>query len=391
MRFTVWPYYGLGQPPTTNSGNWAVFFGADFYNMTEIDLAAFVAKTNECLEYVRRHCPGCQLIYRPHPDENSELDKLNLAGFSLQRDEQSAEAWLWANQKNIRYVFSVCSTSSLAGFNLGLNSYAFYRYFTRVFYGVHKIFVDKYFSELPKHFFITDLNQPPEQNRLTLQPDSYFISELENILAKHTGPVWFIVTENRFMLAIEALSRLIKNYASDRPVNLVIARHQRWTDQVLGELAAKFDQVLVYPRHFYSLKLAKLFSAWRTAREIKKLSVDPESILIGFAYHNFIENCFLSYNPKVYAVAAVPKNTWEINFRTEQSGFNLQGTVINKAVRFYNHFFEPWLGLYKTFFRQYPESGLFFIRPQQSLEELYDQVFIFTNIGAAHFDRLLER
>lgn len=379
-RSITWPYYALDSAPTVGGQQRAIFFGADFYNMTEVDVPGFIAKTNQCLEYVRKKCVDCKLIYRPHPDERAELNCLNLTGFSVERDNQPAEMFLWANQTDIRYVFSVCSTSSIAGLNLGLNSYAFYKYFVGIFHGVHRTFVDKYFSDLPDNFFIKDLAMTLNDNKITIQPDEIFPKEFKEILSTYTGPLWFTVVENRFLLAIIALAKLTKRFFPDRSINLAISRHHRWQDETLGSLCGDFDQVIVFPRHFYSLRPSKLLSAWRTARKIKKLKVNPDGVFIGFAHHSFIENCFISYHPKLYKLAFLPEKTWEITYQPVKSGFDANRLGTTRVGLFYKYFFEPLLGLQRTSYRQHQGPGnLAFINFKQPLERLYSQVLVFTN------------
>ena len=375
-----WPYYALDPAPTGSGERWAIFFGADFYNMTEIAVSSFITKTNQCLEYLRKNCSDCKLTYRPHPDEREELEALDLKDFAIQRDGQTAEEFLWFNKNNIQSAFSVCSTSSIAGLNIELNTYAFYKYFTGVFYGAHKIFVDKYFDGMPDNFFIKDLTIPLTNNRIVQGPDNNFIEKFKEILLSNTGPLWFIVVENRFLLAIKALAKMAKQNFPNRSINLVISRHRRWQDETLTTLRADFDQVLIFPRHFYSLQPSKLFSAWRTARRIKKLRIEPSSIFLGFAHHSFIENCFISYHPGPYKLAFLPEKTWEITFRPEKSGFDTRNLYTTRAGWLYNYFLEPFLGLNRTSYQQCRGlSSLAFIRLEHPLEELYDQVLLFKN------------
>src|SRR3989338_11512144 len=136
ISFMRWPYYWLGH--SSNNGDsrnpkWVVFWGNDFYNTTDIDFNEFIARTNQCLDYVRKNCQGYELIYRPHPEEREEIKLLNLSSFIIQRDGQTAEEFVLENRKKIKYAFSFCSTSSIASLGLGINSYIFYRCFSDIF------------------------------------------------------------------------------------------------------------------------------------------------------------------------------------------------------------------------------------------------------------------
>ncbi len=265
-----WPYYWLGSASNSGQGNWAVFLGTDFHTMTEVDTELFIKKTNQCLDYVRKNCPDCRLIYRIHPDEKKETKLLDLRLFIVEKDGQMAEDFLWANRERVKYVFSVCSSASVSAFNMGLNSYCYYNYFKDVFKGEYKLFLVHFLSGLPTSFFIDNMDSPLLDNKIKLEEDKQLKNSFETILKENNGPVWFIVTENRYLLAILGLTRMIRMISPERKVNLIISRHHRWTDEKLNELKNIFDKIITFPRTFYSLKPQKLVSALITAKKIKR-------------------------------------------------------------------------------------------------------------------------
>ena len=374
-----WPYFWLDDKKNEPNANWVIFLGADFKNMS-VDQDVFAKKTNQCLDYVKKNCPDCTLIYRPHPDEKNESSLLNLDGFSVQKDGQIAETFLWANRNKIKYVFSVCSTSSIAGFNLGLNAYSFYPYARDVFKDIRKIFTDKYFSGLPSGFFIQDLNKPLLENRFELTEDKQITKNFKSVLSEHKGPIWFTIVENRLILAVIGLARMIKKISPKREVNLIVSGHHRWSNKYLKELGGQFDKVMVFPRHFYSLKPTKILSAFLGARKIKNFKIENDSILIGFAHHDFVENCFMSCNKDKFKIAFLSEKIWELNFRVRELGIDPKTFIFNKAGWFYNKFFEPLLGLNKTVFSHYGgEDKFVFIKYQKPIEEVYDEVYLMKN------------
>ena len=383
IDFTHWPYFWLGSAENdSREARWAVFFGNDFYNTVGIDPGRFIAKTNQCLNYIRKNCKGYKLIYRPHPDERDEYKSLDLNSFSVSKDDQLAEAFCWSNKNNIKYVFSVCSTSSLAGFNMGLNAYSFYRYFGDVFRGIYGTFFENYFAGLPPSFFIRDLGAPLLENKVKLIKDNKLLEDFTRILAENIGPIWFIVMENRLLFGVLGLARMIREFFPERKMNLVVSRHHRWTDKILQELRDEFNEVLIFPRLFYSLKPSRLISALITSRKIKKVSIEKGSVIVGFAYDNFIENCFVSYNKDKFRASFVPEAVWKCNFRTEEFGFDLNKFVFNWANFFYNRFFEPLLGLNQTMFMHYSKSSFYIVRPQKPIEQIYDKVYLIKNAPA---------
>lgn len=374
-----WPYFWLGEKENQPNADWVVFFGADFKNLS-VNRAFFVEKTNACLDYIRKYCSGHTLIYRPHPDEKDESSFLNLEGFSIQKDGQIAETFLLANRNKIKYVFSSCSTSSIAGFNLGLNAYSFYPYFRDIFKNVRKIFSDKYFSNLPSEFFIQNLDAVLLENKTVVIEDQRIKERFKSILSEHKGPVYFTIVENRLIVAIIGLARMVKEIFPGREVNLIVSGHHRWSREYLKELEIQFDKILFFPRHFYSLKPSKLLAAFSTARKIKNFKIEKGSILVGFAHHDFVENCFMSYNKDKARIAFLPEKIWELNFKVDELGIDPKTFKFNKASFFYNKIFEPLLGLNRTVFAHYGgEDKFVFIKYQKPIEEVYDEVFLMKN------------
>ncbi|HEY4495890.1 MAG TPA: hypothetical protein VJC04_00840 [Candidatus Paceibacterota bacterium] len=383
FSFMCWPYHWLLLDKNETANNiekgerLAVFFGNDFFGTKEIDYDKFIKRTNDCLLYVRRNCRGCKLIYRPHPEERKEIKLLDLASFIIQRDGQTAEEFVLKNRVKIKYAFSFCSTSSIASLNLGINSYIFYRCFSDIFDGVNKIYVDNYLKDLPESFFIKNFNAPLLPNKIEVKKDTPTEDSFRKILVEHTGPVWFIVQENRYLLVIESLAKLIRVMFPERKINLILSRHHRWTGEKLSELKTKFDEVLSFSRIFYSLKPARLIAAFCIARKIRNIDIGRESVLVGLAHHDFIENCFMSYNKRNFKIAILPESVWRLNFKTETLGFDTKKFIFNKAGFFYNYFFEPMLGLAKTRFVHHEKgSNGYFIRLQKPIEEIYDQVYL---------------
>ena len=382
INFTHWPYYWLNSKNLTGSDNWAVFFGADLRDISEVNRKFFIEKTNQCLEYIRKNCAGYRLIYRPHPDETSESQLLDLTSFFVQKNDQIAEIFLWENKEKIKYVFSVCSTSSVAGFNMGFNAYSFYRYIKELFKGAIRIYNDSYLGDLPDDFFIENLAAPLLENKRKLREDHQLLESFKSILVENSGPVWFTVVENRLILAIVGLAKMIKEIVPERKINLIVSNHSRWSERFLQQLQKEFDEVIVCPRHFYSLQPKKLWAAFLTSRRIKNHPLSAGSVLVGFAHHDFVENCFMSYNRKNFKIAFLPEVVWSLNFRPESVGFDPKNFTTSKAGFFYNHFFEPLLRLNRTVFKHHGKTidkRFYFIKLQKQIEEVYDQVFLIKN------------
>src|SRR5205814_381669 len=89
----------------------------------------YVERLNSCLDYLRRNFSGHALIYRPHPNETNEADRLKLNGFRIEEDREAAELYFLRNYQTITAVFSVSSTVSRTALNNGINGYAMYPVF----------------------------------------------------------------------------------------------------------------------------------------------------------------------------------------------------------------------------------------------------------------------
>jgi len=384
-----WPYCWLvsGAEASSVGGGSAndpklvIFWGNDFFNTPEINIDEFIKRTNRCLDYLREKCKNCELIYRPHPLEEKEIQLLDLTSFTVQKDSQAAEEFMLENRQKIQHTFSVCSTASIAGFNLGLSSHCFYHCFNDVFKGKYKIFVDNYLRGLPSSFFIESFETPLSENKIKIEEDKNFKDNFTEVLAENKGSVWFILSEKRYLLAVLSLTQMIKEAFPTKKINLVVSKHHRWSSTELDKLRDKFDDVLIFPRNFYSLRPSKLISAFRVSRKIKNMSIEEGSVLAGFTYHDFLENCFVSYHKnKFFKIAFLMEHAWQLHFKTEELGFEPAGLNFNKAGFFYNKLFEPILGLNRTRFTQYRDFNMvYFIRTQKELENVYDRVYLIKN------------
>ena len=130
----------------------------------------YVRHANQCLDYLRRNYPGCDLIYRPHPFETKEADQLNLNGFHVESDGEAAELYSLNRFAEIEAVFSVSSTVSRRAMTFGLNAYAFWRCFPVA--GSAARFFEKLMGDVPPEFEIRDFARPPlaYQSTRTIDP-----------------------------------------------------------------------------------------------------------------------------------------------------------------------------------------------------------------------------
>lgn len=383
-----WPYawllasrkaHGVEAPQK----RYVVFFGNDFYGTSDINREKFTERTNQCLDYLRTHYAEYTLLYRPHPEERREMEKLDLTSFEIQRDGRISEEFVLDNLKTIEATFSFCSTSSIASFNMGVPSYVFYKCFADIFGGTNKIFVDNYLRGLPGIFFVDSLETPPSPQNTQVAQNSLQVPQwLENALTEHKGPIWFTIQEDRYILVAESLVTMIRRFWPERKMHIIVSKHHRWSEDQMKRLEAQFDSVTAFGRVFYSLRPNKILRALYTAIQVRRIAIDEDSIIIGIAHHDFIENCVVSYNRSCFKVAVLPESVWRLNFKTEHLGFDTSTFVFDKAGIFYNMFFEPLLGLSRTMFIRYrkgSKGSTYFIRLQKPIEETYDNVVLISN------------
>ncbi len=147
-----------------------LFFGTPFLLVRNLTPEIYVQHANQCLDYLRRNYPGRDLIYRPHPFETKETDRLNLNGFQVESDGEAAELYFLNRFAEIDAVFSVSSSVSRRAMTFGLNGYAFWRCFP--FAGSAAQFFEKVMGDVPPEFEIRDLAQPPlaYQSARTIDP-----------------------------------------------------------------------------------------------------------------------------------------------------------------------------------------------------------------------------
>ena len=136
-----------------------IFFGTPFLLVQNLPPEVYIEHLNRCLDYIRRHYPGRDLIYRPHPFEKGEASRLKFEGFRIEDDREVADLYFLRHFAEIEAVYSVSSTVSRTALNNGLNSYALWRCFP--FSETQTKFFRKVMGDVPPEFEISDLTRTP--------------------------------------------------------------------------------------------------------------------------------------------------------------------------------------------------------------------------------------
>jgi hypothetical protein len=136
-----------------------IFFGTPFLLVKNLEPTVYIEHLDRCLDYIRRNYPARDLVYRPHPFEKGEANRINLASFRIEDDREVADLYFLRHFAGIEAVYSVSSTVSRTALNNGLNSYAFWRCFP--FSETQTKFFRKVMGDVPVEFEISDLTKTP--------------------------------------------------------------------------------------------------------------------------------------------------------------------------------------------------------------------------------------
>lgn len=378
-----WEYQG-----TRESRQKVIFLGNDFRNMPYTDIAEYARLTNLCLEYVRHHCEGLKLYYKPHPAETDEFKLIDLRGFTLIQERNNAEIFLYQNRDHIKYVFSASSWGSAAAFSFGISSYVFLESFRACIGDISTDFYRKlYFSELPGSFFIDSLEREFVENA-RMPTDVKTPESFHALLARKPKTIRFIMSDISFSATAVALAKQIKKEHPAQNLALVISKHLRWNLIDVDFLTSHFNEVITLPRFFYSLWPSRLFRTIILALKIRKIKTDPSDIIFGFSGFELVENAFISYHSNNYCVSFLNNRDLAIYYETDRYPFFAEHPFHwSKASFFQNKILEPILGLNRTIFVENTEENiLILVRYQKPVNEIYNQVYLLSMPGTRNVE-----
>jgi len=357
----------------------ALFMGTPFKVIPDLDQQAYVARVNQCLEYVRTQCKGCRLQYLVHPAETDEYRMLDLRDFAGIAREKIDDTYFERHRHELKYFFAAHSIAALVAYSLGINSYLFLDCL-KGFYpeSLWQWYRQVCFNEMPESFFISNFHQPLQLDQKTPSDGHELAEQVQQLLKDGTGTVWFILQVTP-LDALLSVARMVRKLYPHRPMGLLISRHHRWDVMDLDSLRPLFDQVHVFPRIFFSLRPKRLWNLLQLTRQVKNFPIGPDDVFFGFAGYELLENCFISYHPKnfrasfwVYRGFLVHQNTAENQF------FAHRKYAFTPASYLYNKIILPLLGLHRVIFLKPKgqDSELYTIhRYMRPMNELYDHVF----------------
>ena len=358
--------------------NMVIFLGNDFHNLPGANFQRAIELTNECLDFVRRECVGCNLFYKPHPAETDELLKLNLNGFSVM-EKMPVELLYMKYAKNIRHVFSVCSLASRTAHEFGFNSLIFLEPVAPALGASTTEGFRRYLSVLPPECFIDDLSQPlrmVKDNKNNEDKSKDLERRIQRLVANRNGVAWMLVGDVNLLPHAKVMDEFIKKSNPEMQVQVVMPRHHRIETLPVNEIKSLFPNVQFIPRSFYSLRPRKVLHAWRTARLIRGWPIGKDDVIIAQYGLSFTDDCFASYFKHNHRVALMPKDFFRL--ASEEQKIDADRYRRRPGALFFNRVLEPLLGIERTeFFEEKSRSGWPIYRYSRPLNDIFDEVWVY--------------
>ncbi|MEK7133855.1 MAG: hypothetical protein AAB804_02190 [Patescibacteria group bacterium] len=358
-----------------------VFFGTDFYNLPYgSDHTVFIERTNQMLEYIRKHFPNSRLLYQAHPNETDEYTHLDLKDFSL-GERVIAEAFLYQNASEISFVLSACSGASASAYAMGFNAAVCIDLLHGALPEEAIIGYRSYFAGIPEGFFIRSFQEPvPVREPVSKQQEAYSIARIKEAVGT-TGKLWVLTSSPG--LAVQAA--LVLKYAREHnpalKAGMLKIGGRRWeVAPIMSKLEEGFEEVIHVRdrRILYSARPQRLLEAARTASRIKKLPIREGDVVVSFCNTLFEENCIIAYHKRKARIIGLIENRW-YHFTFSDRGESLSASEFRASwgALAFSWVLEPLLGLYRTVTKEYKDGRVInFFRYRSSLESVYDTVFV---------------
>ncbi|MBI4160776.1 MAG: hypothetical protein HY506_02605 [Candidatus Yanofskybacteria bacterium] len=351
-----------------------IFLGEDFRNLPGTDLGRAMRISNQCLNYIRRECKGCELYYKPHPTETDEHTMLNLEDFIVMK-RMPVEVFYMKHADEIRHVFSTCSLASRMAYDFGLNSSLFLEPIApsldpRTVLGFRELF-----SVLPAECFINNFSQPLRENKKPSAISREFEKQIQSVVAGRHGTVWMLIGDPNALPYAKVVDASVKKYNPDMSMHLVISWHHRWETMPMDEVKQLFDSVSFIPRPFYSLRPEKLLRAWRTARQIQSWPVGREDIIVSRLGLAFTDDCFASYFSHIQRIALMPKDFFDLACGEQR--LDTERYRRRLGAIFFNRVMEPVLGIKRTHYFEDKRRIANVYRYQRPLNDIFDHVWVY--------------
>ncbi len=351
-----------------------IFLGEDFRNLPNTDLSRAIAISNQCLNYIRRECNGCELYYKPHPTETDEFAMLNLEGFKVM-EKAPVELAFMKHADRIQHVFSTCSTASRIAYEFGFNSSVFLDPIAPALNPETVNGFRVFLAMLPKECFIENFSQALLENKKRLGTREELEDQVRTLVVGRRGTAWMLIGDPNALPYAKVVDMLVKKSNPEISLHLVISLHRRWETMPIDEVKKFFEKVSFIPREFYSVQPKKLLNAWRTARLIHAWPIDKNDVIISRLGLAFTDDCFASYFPNNPRVALMPGDFFDTTCGEQK--LNQEQYRSRLGAKFFNLILEPILGIERTEYLEDKKRIANVYRYARPLNDIFDAVWVY--------------
>lgn len=377
IKHVQFPFHLLSGNQDNSEGKrpMVIFLGEDFRNLPNTDLDRAMHISNQCLDYIRRECGGCELYYKPHPTETDEHTMLDLKGFTMM-ERVPVELAFMKYAGCIRHVFSTCSTASRIAYDFGLNSSVFLDPIApaldqRTLQGFRELL-----SMLPDECFIRNFSQPLQENRKEMNSDGVVLDEqIRTLVTGRRGTVWMLIGDPNALPYAKVIDMLVRKHNPEMLLHLVVSWHHRWKTMPIDEVEKLFNSVSFIPRLFYSLRPEKLLRAWQAARLIRAWPIGKEDVIISRLGLAFTDDCFASYFPYVSRIALMPKDFFDL--ACGRQTLDTEWYRRRLGAVFFNCIIEPLLNIERTEYFEDKRRIVNIYRYMRPLNDVFDTVWVY--------------
>ena len=173
------PKFNLQSYQNLISLNKIVIFGSRYNSWSFIDYNAKI-KIQKIYKEIYNQFNSYLFIYIPHPLElGEEIEEIKIIfehNLIIENSQISSEYYL-LNNRDIKFCFSIGSTSSVSAFDMGFNSKVFYKYLN-FDENIMKTY-DQIFFDMPEEFYIRSIS---DINKECINNTKEYLDDFENII-----------------------------------------------------------------------------------------------------------------------------------------------------------------------------------------------------------------
>ncbi|MFC1920727.1 hypothetical protein ACFLYQ_03270 [Chloroflexota bacterium] len=188
--------------------------------------------------------------------------------------------------------------------------------------------------------------------------------------------IWMVVDHpQQFAIALGIIAGL-KN--AGFVFNLIISPHGYWQRVDIDRYRDRFESIHIFERPDYTAHpvrlLRMIFQIFRLKKEISRLNIAREDIIMGFSIFHYLENIVLSLHPHNYRIGVMPQAVYDecTRFMDKRIYFTPPEGLLTTCL------VEPLTGLYRTYcMRERKNPRTYWrIRYRKLITEVFDKVIV---------------